>query len=202
MIFSSFPFQYSCVAMDLLLTSLLIGIGLAMDCFVVSIAVGATAPPHRLRTALLVAGFFGSFQGGMCLAGWGLGVGFSTLIAGYDHWIAFLLLLIVGVRMIWEGVGDEERESPIRVGSLAVLTVLAVATSIDALAVGFSCALLKVVPLTPAVIIGLVSVAFSLTGVEIGGRAALHLGRPIHFLGGAILILFGLHILLSQMGGL
>ncbi|MHC1629615.1 MAG: manganese efflux pump MntP [Methanoculleaceae archaeon] len=186
--------------MDLLITAPLIGIGLAMDCFVVSLAVGATAPPHRLRTALLVAGFFGSFQAGMVLAGWGLGTGFYTIIAGYDHWVAFLLLLLVGSRMIWEGVEDRERESPIRVGSLTVLTVLAVATSIDALAVGFSFALLKIVPLVPALIIGLVSVAFSLIGVEIGGRAALRLGRPIHFLGGSILILFGFQILLSHMG--
>ncbi|MGC9436171.1 MAG: manganese efflux pump MntP family protein [Methanomicrobiales archaeon] len=185
--------------MDLLITAPLVGVGLAMDCFAVSLAVGARERAHRLRTALVIAVFFGAFQAGMFLVGWGLGAGFSTLIAAYDHWAAFLLL-IVGVRMVWEGVCEEETDSRIQVQSLALVTILAVATSIDALAVGFGLALLEIVPLAPAVIIGLVSACFSVTGVFLGGRLAVHLGRPVHFIGGTILILIGVRILLTHTG--
>lgn len=186
--------------MDLVITAPLVGVGLSMDCFAVSLAVGARERAHRLRTALVIAVFFGAFQAGMFLVGWGLGAGFSTLIAAYDHWAAFLLLLIVGVRMVWEGVCEEETDSRIQVQSLALVTILAVATSIDALGVGFGLALLEVVPLAPAVIIGLVSAGFSVIGVFLGGRLAVHLGRPVHFIGGAILILIGVRILLTHTG--
>jgi len=186
--------------MDLLITAPLLGVGLAMDCFAVSLAAGAKERANRLRTALLIAFFFGAFQSGMFIAGWWLGAGFSTFIAAYDHWVAFLLLLIVGIRMIYEGFYEEESESRIRVQSLALITILAVATSIDSLAVGFGLALLQVVPIVPALIIGLVSAGFSVAGVLLGGRLAMHLGRPVHFIGGAILILIGLRVVLSHTG--
>jgi putative Mn2+ efflux pump MntP len=184
--------------MEMFLTSLLIGVGLAMDCFAVSLAVGAYNSDARLKTALLLASFFGFFQFGMCLLGWGLGTGFATYISSYDHWVAFFLLLIVGIRMIREGLEEEKGESPLRVLSIVTVTVLAVATSIDALAVGISFAVLELDPFLPAVIIGLVSLVFASFGVFSGTRLERILGNKVNILGGVILILIGIRVVLEH----
>jgi len=182
--------------MDLLITSAIIGVGLAMDCFAVSLAVGATRPGDRWRAALLLAGFFGFFQFGMTLIGWGLGFSFADLIAAYAHWVAFLLLAAIGGKMIYEGLrGDEDVPAAL---TLASVTLLAIATSIDALAVGISFAFLGYLPLAPALIIGAVSVGFSLAGVFSGRRLEHILGSRATILGGIILILIGIRILLDH----
>jgi manganese efflux pump family protein len=182
--------------MEFLITSALIGVGLAMDCFAVSLAVGATRPGDRLKAALLLAGFFGFFQFGMTLIGWGLGFSFADLIAAYDHWVAFLLLAAIGGRMLYEGLkGGEEVPAAL---TLASITLLAVATSIDALAVGISFAFLGYLPLAPALIIGAISVGFSFVGVFSGRRLERLLGARVNILGGIILILIGLRILLEH----
>jgi putative Mn2+ efflux pump MntP len=184
--------------MEILTTSIIIGIGLAMDCFAVSLAAGAYRPAARAKTALVLASVFGLSQFGMCLLGWVLGVGFAVLISAYDHWVAFFLLLVIGIRMIREGVEEREEEAPLAVFTPATVTALAVATSIDSLAVGISFAVLEIVPLIPALIIGAVSLAFSVAGVFSGTRLERILGRRVDILGGAILILIGIRVVLEH----
>ncbi len=183
--------------MGMLVTSALIGLGLAMDCFAVSLAVGATHHAARLKTALVIAGFFGFFQFGMALVGWGLGAGFANHIAAFDHWVAFILLVGIGVRMIIEGVrGSEEGGiTP----TLAGVTGLAVATSIDSLAVGISFAFLGIFPLLPSVTIGLFSWALSFAGVFSGRQLQHLLGRRVDIIGGVILILIGIRVVLEHV---
>jgi manganese efflux pump family protein len=185
--------------MEVLITAVFIGIGLAMDCFAVSLAIGAGHHAARIKTALLIAGFFGFFQFGMALAGWVLGAGFADLIAAYDHWIAFLLLALIGGKMVWESITGAEEEAAARAAlTIASITLLAVATSIDSLAVGISFAFLGYLPLAPAVIIGAISWLFAFAGVLSGRSLERFLGRRVEVLGGAILILFGIRILLEH----
>ena len=186
--------------MEMLITSTLTGVGLAMDCFAVSLAVGAARPAHRLETAALLAAFFGFFQAAMCILGWGVGFAFATLIAAYDHWVAFFLLLLVGARMIREGMDGDERV-PLEVLTLFSVTLLAVATSIDSLAVGISFAVIDLAPLVPALVIGLVSLLFSVAGVLSGTRLERILGTKVDILGGVILILLGIRVVMEHLSG-
>src|SRR5512147_2275204 len=119
--------QHSRDFMDLILPAL-IGIALSMDCFAVSLAIGTASRSRLLRTALIIALSFGAFQTGMTLIGWAAGAGFATLIAGFDHWAAFLLLAIIGIRMMKEGLEEEEEETP-PVLALVPVLVLSLATS-------------------------------------------------------------------------
>ena len=185
--------------MDLIFTSVLIGIGLAMDCLAVSFAVGAHQKTSRIRAAFILALFFGGFQGGMTLLGWLLGSGFADAIAAYDHWVAAGLLFIIGGKMIIDGIKDGHEEEAPDVFNLVAVFILAVATSIDALAVGLSFSFLHIVPLIPALIIGLISAIFSVGGVYSGGKVGHILGKRVDILGGIILILIGVRILLEHL---
>jgi putative Mn2+ efflux pump MntP len=174
--------------MEILITSTLIGLGLAMDCLAVSFAAGANQRTARIKTAFILAIFFGGFQLGMTILGWVLGTGFADIISTYDHWIAAGLLGIIGIKMLFEGIHDgEEKEAPDVLHLIPVVT-LAIATSIDALAVGISFAFLKVEPIIPAVIIGIVASLVSIIGVYSGGKAGHILGNRVDILGGIILI--------------
>ncbi len=184
--------------MDILITSVLIGLGLAMDCMAVSFAAGANQRTARFTTAITLATFFGGFQCGMTILGWLLGNGFAEFISAYDHWIASGLLGIIGAKMLIEGVKDEKDENPPDVLHLIPVVILAIATSIDALAVGIGFAFLQVNPLLPAVIIGLVAALISVIGVYFGGKAGHILGKKVDILGGTILIAIGLKILLDH----
>lgn len=186
--------------MDIIISAL-IGIGLAMDCFAVSLAIGANLTTSRFKTALIIAGFFGFFQFAMTLAGWFLGTGFSVFISAYDHWIAFLLLAAIGAKMIWESMSGAEEDMAAKSSlTLAAVTVLAVATSIDALAAGISFAVLGFVPVIPAIIIGIISWIFAFCGVISGRQLGKLFGRRAELLGGIILILIGVRILLEHQG--
>ncbi len=184
--------------MELLLTSVFIGIGLAMDCLAVSIAAGAHLKVSRLRTALTLAVFFGAFQTGMTLAGYLLSSGFAPLISAYDHWVAAALLFAIGGKMVWEGAHDGNPEDAPDILNLPAVTVLAVATSIDALAVGIRVAMLDMPVLLPALIIGVVAALFSVTGVFAGGKLGHVLGRRADIPGGVILVLIGMRILFEH----
>ena len=184
--------------MELLLTSVLIGISLSMDCLAVAIAAGAHLRASRIRTAFILAVFFGGFQTGMTLIGYYLSAGFAPLIAAYDHWIAAIMLFAIGGMMLWEGLHDGEDEEPPDVLNLPAVTWLAVATSIDALAVGISFAFLNVPVLSPAIIIGIVAAAISCAGVYLGGKLSHVLGKRADIAGGLILILIGVRILLEH----
>ncbi|PIU17621.1 MAG: hypothetical protein COT18_13035 [Elusimicrobia bacterium CG08_land_8_20_14_0_20_59_10] len=181
-----------------------IALGLSFDAFAVSIASGATMKRLHLPNALKMAFFFGAFQAFMPVLGWLAGRGLKDLISGVDHWIAFGLLLFVGGKMIYESFElkkEEECESkktcPFNTGAL---TVLAVATSIDALAVGLTFSLLSVSILVPVLLIGLVTFLMSAAGVKIGSAGGHFFESKMELAGGAVLILIGLKILAEHLG--
>ena len=178
-------------------TTLLIAVSLAMDAFAVTASGGTTVREARFRYALIVGALFGGFQAGMPVLGWLGGAGLASFVGTYDRWIAFLLLALVGGRMIAGAVrGDGEAVQLATVG-IATLLLLAVATSIDAFAVGVTFAVLGTPVLWPAVVIGIVTFALSAAGVLIGSTLGRAFGQKVEVLGGAILIGIGLRILLG-----
>lgn len=182
------------------LSLVLLGIGLSMDAFAVSIAKGMTMKKHEvLKYALLLGFFFGIFQAGMPLIGWWFGSYFQTLISSIDHWIAFILLGFIGFHMIKEALDSKDEEEDTKQLTLKLIIILAVATSIDALAVGISFAFLKVDILLAVVIIGLSTFFLSFLAVYIGNKLGGLLEKYAGILGGAILIFIGLKILLEHL---
>jgi putative Mn2+ efflux pump MntP len=190
---------------------ILLAIALAMDCFAVSIVSGLLASSQMLVAQsfgtykeIRMAFFFGFFQAMMPLLGW-LGISyFQSMIEAYDHWIAFSLLLFIGGNMIREAFGPEE-EQHFNPANLHTQLVLAVATSIDALAIGISFACTgyeRLSQLTmPLVIIGVVSFAFSIIGTRVGSRFGGAISRRLKpaLFGGVILIMIGVKILVSHL---
>jgi putative Mn2+ efflux pump MntP len=185
--------------MDILIP-VFIGIGLSMDCFAVSLAIGTSRTANLRVAALIVAFFFGISQLGMTLIGWAAGTWLTPVIAGIDHWVAFLLLTFIGVKMIIEGIkgGDDDTE-PADVMQVIPVIFLSFATSIDALAVGISFAALQFAILIPSLIIGIVASLFSFAGVLLGTNLVSLVGKKIEVMGGLILISIGLKILLEHL---
>ena len=178
----------------------LIGVGLSMDAFAVSVCKGLTMRKMRWKQGVVIALFFGGFQALMPLAGWALGKQFEQYITRIDHWIAFLLLGWIGGKMIWDALHGEE-EASVKAGfDLKELFVLAVATSIDALAVGITFAFLQVAILPAVTLIGCTTFMISLAGVWIGHKFGGALKDKATLAGGIILCLIGLKILLEHLG--
>ena len=170
-----------------------------MDAFAVSVCKGLAMPKITLRRTLIVGAWFGGFQALMPAVGYVLGVQFRDKITAVDHWIAFLLLGVIGANMIKEALSGEcENESD----SLDVRTMflLAVATSIDALAVGITFAFLKVHIIAAVSFIGVTTFAISAAGVKIGNVFGTKYKSKAELAGGIILILLGLKILLEHLG--
>jgi len=184
-----------------LLTPALIGIGLSMDCFAVSLAIGTTTKTRLIYAAVIIALCFGVFQAGMTVIGWAAGVSLIGLISAYDHWVAFILLAIIGGKMIWEGIRGGEDEAPLESIRIVPVIVLSLATSIDALAVGISFGVLQTAVLIPVLMIGIVCFGISFAGVMLGERLESFLGNKMEIFGGIILILIGLRILTEHMFG-
>lgn len=180
-------------------TTLLIAVGLAMDAFAVAVSGGATVREDRIRYALIVGALLGGFQAGMPVLGWLGGVSLASFIGAYDHWIAFLLLALIGGKMIVEAVRGDGETVQFAAGSTATLLLLAIATSIDALAVGVTFAVLDTPILWPAVTVGVVTFVLSAAGVLIGSSFKRIPGRKVEILGGVILIGLGLRILLDHL---
>jgi len=177
---------------------LLVAIGLAMDCFAVSLAAGTRILNRRIRAGLIIGAAFGGFQAAMALLGWTAGTRVEPLIASFDHWVAFLILSLVGGKMIYEGIsGEEDKERDYL--APGILLMLSFATSIDSLGVGLSLSLLSTGILLPSLIIGVVSLAFSFSGVMAGGRLASRYGKPVEVAGGIILVIIGLRILTNHL---
>jgi len=178
---------------------LLIAIGLSMDAFSVSICKGLTTKRFSWRMALLCGLWFGFFQALMPVIGYFLGAQFQELIEAYDHWIAFGLLFLIGANMIREALSKKEESAN---GDLDVKTMflLAIATSIDALAVGVSFACIQVKLWSSVLIIGLTTFLFSVLGVKIGNVFGSKYEKSAGIIGGIILILIGLKILLEHLG--
>jgi putative Mn2+ efflux pump MntP len=184
-----------------ILTPALIGIGLSMDCFAVSLAIGTTTKTRLVYAATIIALCFGLFQAGMTVIGWVAGVSLLGLISAYDHWVAFILLVIVGGKMILEGVWGDEDEAHIEVIRIVPVLVLSLATSVDALAVGVSFGVLQTTVLVPALIIGIVCFVISFAGVMLGEQLGTILGNKMEIFGGIILVLIGLRILYEHTIG-
>ena len=178
---------------------LLIGVGLAMDAFAVSICKGLNMKTINKKHCFIIALFFGGFQALMPAIGYVLGAQFQETIASIDHWIAFVLLALIGGNMIHEALDNDEEEAD---ASLDVKTMflLAVATSIDALAIGITFAFLKVNIIPAVCFIGIVTFIISFAGVKIGNVFGVRYKNKAEIVGGVILILLGLKILLEHLG--
>ena len=176
---------------------LLIAVGLSMDAFAVSVCKGLSVKKLEPRHALLVGLYFGGFQALMPVLGWLLGYRFETLITGVDHWIAFVLLELIGGNMIRESFSEEEELNDDF--GFKTMLLLAVATSIDALAVGITFAFLSVKILPAAGTIGITTFLLSAVGITIGRAFGARWKSRAELAGGVILILIGLKILLEHL---
>jgi putative Mn2+ efflux pump MntP len=176
---------------------LVLAVSLAMDCFAVSLGIGSSPLPTTFRRVFRIA-----FHFLMTCLGWLLGSTVVDIISGFDHWVAFLLLAWVGVRMIREGFSGEDEEvnheDPSRGKTLIMLSL---ATSMDALGVGLSMALLKINILTSSLLIGLVTLLFSTVGMLVGNKLSEKFGERMEIAGGIVLLLIGLRILVTHLIG-
>ena len=177
----------------------LIAVGLSMDAFAVSVCKGLAMPKCTFKKAAIVGLWFGGFQALMPAIGYILGAQFQEAIASIDHWIAFVLLALIGGNMIHEALDNDEEEAD---ASLDVKTMflLAVATSIDALAIGITFAFLKVNIIPAVCFIGIVTFIISFAGVKIGNVFGARYKNKAEIVGGIIPILLGLKILLEHLG--
>lgn len=194
------------------LSLLLIAFGLSMDAFAVSITNGISIKNLQNKHAFKIAAFMGGFQGIMPVIGWAAGVGFKDYIESIDHWIALILLTIIGGKMIVEAIKNRnegvcatgqpiepEEDKNDEILNNKVLFLLAVATSIDALAVGVSFAFLQISIVISALLIGIITFIVCFIGVKIGKRCGCFLQSKAEIAGGVILILIGLKIFLEHM---
>ena len=179
----------------------LLAVGLSMDAFAVSICKGLGMKKINLKVAVVLGLFFGGFQAGMPVIGWALGSQFMGIIGPIDHWIAFALLSLIGLNMLREGLSKEETEAEDASFTFRSMLVLAIATSIDALAVGITFGLLPDVRILPsALLIGCTTFIFSAVGLKVGNVFGLKYKSKAEIAGGVILILIGLKILLEHLG--
>ena len=176
----------------------LIAVGLSMDAFAVSVCKGLSVRGLKGKHLLLAGLYFGGFQFLMPVIGWLLGYRFEAMIQSVDHWIAFVLLGLIGANMIKESFGDEEELSDDF--GFRTMLLLAIATSIDALAVGVTFAFLEVRILPAAALIGVTTFLLSAAGIYIGHVFGMRYKAKAERLGGVILILIGLKILLEHLG--
>ena len=178
-----------------------IALGLAMDCFAVAVGASVTLRRATARQTFRLAFHFGLFQFLMPVLGWLAGLTVANLMALFNHWVAFGLLSFVGGKAIFTALRGGGEEMPVADPTRGVaLVMLSVATSIDALAVGFSFAMLGVRAWGPSVVIGVVSGAVTVIGMELGSRLGARFGRRVEILGGLLLIALGIKILLQHIG--
>ncbi|MCW4028987.1 MAG: manganese efflux pump MntP family protein [Candidatus Bathyarchaeota archaeon] len=180
-------------------TIILIAFGLAMDAFAVSIANGLTITKNRPQAALLTAGFFGGFQMLMPAIGWLAGFSLQSILSSVGDWIAFVLLAFIGGKMIYDGVKNKNITGTSDQLKLHKLLLLSVATSIDALLVGFSFAFIETAIFVPILVIGGITFLLSYVGFSFGTGLGEMFGERIKIVGGIILVLIGLKILLENL---
>ena len=182
-----------------LLEIFFIGVGLAMDAFAVSVCKGLSMKKLDWKKAIIIALYFGIFQAGMPVIGYFLGSTFENLVTKVDHWIAFILLAAIGANMIKEAFSNETEDENDNV-DFKTMIVLAIATSIDALAVGITFAFFEINLLLAISIIGITTFIISLLGVKIGNKFGSKYESKAEIAGGIVLILMGLKILLEHLG--
>ena len=181
------------------ITLFIIALGLSMDAFAVSICKGLAMQKITLKKAGIVGLWFGGFQALMPFIGYILGSQFEHYITTIDHWIAFILLGLIGISMIKEALGKEEECQDDSL-SLKTMLILAVATSIDALAVGITFAFLQVNIISAVLFIGIITFVLSMVGVKVGNVFGIRYKSKAELAGGIILILMGTKILLEHLG--
>lgn len=181
----------------------LIGVGLSMDAFAVSICKGLGMKAINWRHAFVIALFFGGFQALMPLVGYLLAYNFASYVTAISHWIAFVLLLFIGAKMLLDALRDKEpdevEEDEARL-DLKELLMLAIATSIDALAMGVSFAFLGLDILSAIALIGLTTFVISFGGVAVGNQFGSRYEKPSTIIGGVVLILIGIKVVLEHYG--
>ena len=186
------------------ITLFLMGVGLAMDAFAVSICKGLSMRKVNKKQCFIIALFFGGFQALMPLIGWLLGSSFEQYITGVDHWVTFVLLAFIGGKMLHESFKTDSEAVEIKQMDppldLKELLILAIATSIDALAVGITFAFLDTPIVEAIIIIGVTTFLISAAGVYVGNFAGNRYQKKAELAGGVILILIGLKILLEHLG--
>lgn len=183
-----------------IISLLFIGVGLAMDAFAVSVCRGLSMKKMNVKQAIIIGLYFGGFQALMPFIGYLLGVRFEAYIKNFDHWIAFGLLLMIGANMIKEALSQEEEES-VKNDSVGFkdMIMLAIATSIDALAVGVSFAFLSVNIVEAVIVIGITTFVISIAGVKIGHVFGEKYKSKAEIVGGLILIGMGIKILIEHL---
>ncbi|MDR2979151.1 MAG: manganese efflux pump MntP family protein [Bacteroidales bacterium] len=182
---------------------ILIAIGLAMDCFAVSFSSGTSNKILTFKNILLIAFFFGLFQGVMPLIGWFAGEKVVDKIDHFDHWISFAILVFIGGKMVYEALMSGNAEKPVNILKFSTLIIFSIATSIDALAVGFSFAMAQTTFIwIPVLYIGIASFLLSIIGCY-SGKKLSQVVKPVYaeILGGAILIIIGSKILIEHLVG-
>jgi putative Mn2+ efflux pump MntP len=184
--------------MELLSTSLM-ALGLSADAFAVSLTSGILIKHIKINKALKIALFFGSFQALMPLLGWVAGLTFRDWIADYDHWIAFILLGFIGGKMIHEALQEEDENKKFNPLDAYTLVVLAIATSLDALAAGLGLSVLKTSIILAASLIGTITFAMCFAGVFVGHKFGNLFSKKIEIIGGGILIFIGSKILFEHL---
>ncbi len=178
----------------------LLGVALAMDAFAVSVCKGMIMQKPKIKNAALIALFFGGFQALMPFIGWILGRQFESVIKAYDHWIAFLLLVFLGGKMIYDACKKDGKEEKYKESvDIKELVLLAVATSIDALAVGVTLAFLDVSLAEAVSVIGVTTFIITFCGVYIGAKTGELLKDKAQILGGTVLIIIGIKILVEHL---
>ena len=178
-----------------IITPIIIAIAVCLDSFAVAVTVGIAAEKIKLRQALKAAVVLATIQGIMPVIGWLIGTQTKSLISSFDHWIGFGLLLIVGARMVWEGLKPKKAKDAFNPFALLVLITLAIASSIDALIVGVSFAYISANILTTSVVIFTFTFVMVMTGIYLGKRKGELLGDRMEILGGVVLILIGISFL-------
>lgn len=182
-----------------LIELIILSIGLAMDAFSVAICKGLAMKKMNWKHAIIIGLYFGGFQALMPAIGFLLGVGFEDKITSIDHWIAFTLLAIIGGKMILESIKKENDASYNSSIGVKVMLILAIATSIDALAVGITFAFLKTNIVLAIILIGIITFAISVLGVKIGNIFGDKYEKKAELVGGVILVFIGLKILLEHL---
>jgi len=177
-----------------------LAVGLSMDAFAVSITSGVTLKDVKIRQAFIIALFFGVFQGVMPVFGWLLGRGFNDIISSFDYLVVFLILAFIGSKMIYDSLKkkDEKTQTGNNI-KISSLFALAIATSIDAFAVGIGFSLLEIGIIFPSLFIGIVTFVLSFIGVYIGEKLGALFGKRMEILGGIVLIVIAFNVLFENV---
>jgi len=181
-----------------IITILAIALGLSLDSFAVSLTCGAVQSRIQFKQALKVAFILALFQGAFPLAGYYLGVSFSELVEPVDHWVALILLSMLGIRMIYGGISREEEEERKDITRPLILVIMGISTSIDAFVVGISLGFLDANIFLSAVLIGTITFLASMLAILLGKNFGERLGQGVEIAGGLILVLIGLKIVIEH----